>query len=167
MTCFCTELAGTARRREIIRREEGRLAQLVRAPALQAGGPRFKPVTAHHWEGTRVAPTSALGSLPVATQGAGATHNSGGQSPPSATAFEQHESAIGSPISGHANTTLAPARAISKQNVMRDFIHLLRRADSLSGAAIFRIVSITKSRTAADSALMLFPLPVARPDHCH
>src|SRR5207248_2964575 len=26
----------------------GRLAQLVRAPALQAGGPRFEPGTAHH-----------------------------------------------------------------------------------------------------------------------
>jgi hypothetical protein len=26
----------------------GRLAQLVRAPALQAGGPRFEPATAHH-----------------------------------------------------------------------------------------------------------------------
>src|SRR5262249_12507410 len=26
----------------------GRLAQLVRAPALQAGGPRFESVTAHH-----------------------------------------------------------------------------------------------------------------------
>src|SRR6202022_2214171 len=26
----------------------GRLAQLVRAPALQAGGPRFEPVPAHH-----------------------------------------------------------------------------------------------------------------------
>jgi hypothetical protein len=25
----------------------GRLAQLVRAPALQAGGPRFEPATAH------------------------------------------------------------------------------------------------------------------------
>jgi hypothetical protein len=33
-----------------IRREppEGRLAQPVRAPALQAGGPRFEPATAHH-----------------------------------------------------------------------------------------------------------------------
>jgi hypothetical protein len=27
---------------------EGRLAQLVRAPALQAGGPRFEPASAHH-----------------------------------------------------------------------------------------------------------------------
>ena len=27
---------------------QGRLAQLVRAPALQAGGPRFEPATAHH-----------------------------------------------------------------------------------------------------------------------
>jgi hypothetical protein len=26
----------------------GRLAQLVRAPALQAGSPRFESVTAHH-----------------------------------------------------------------------------------------------------------------------
>ena len=26
----------------------GRLAQPVRAPALQAGGPQFDPVTAHH-----------------------------------------------------------------------------------------------------------------------
>jgi hypothetical protein len=26
----------------------GRLAQLVRAPALQAGGRRFEPCTAHH-----------------------------------------------------------------------------------------------------------------------
>jgi hypothetical protein len=26
----------------------GRLAQLVRAPALQAGGPRFEPAIAHH-----------------------------------------------------------------------------------------------------------------------
>ena len=26
----------------------GRLAQPVRAPALQAGGPRFEPATAHH-----------------------------------------------------------------------------------------------------------------------
>ena len=28
----------------------GRLAQPVRAPALQAGGPRFEPATAHHLE---------------------------------------------------------------------------------------------------------------------
>src|SRR5579859_3380653 len=28
----------------------GRLAQLVRAPALQAGGPRFESATAHHLE---------------------------------------------------------------------------------------------------------------------
>ena len=27
---------------------DGRLAQPVRAPALQAGGPRFEPATAHH-----------------------------------------------------------------------------------------------------------------------
>src|SRR5471030_2763597 len=27
---------------------QGRLAQLVRAPALQAGGPRFEPASAHH-----------------------------------------------------------------------------------------------------------------------
>jgi hypothetical protein len=26
----------------------GRLAQLVRAPRLHRGGPRFEPVTAHH-----------------------------------------------------------------------------------------------------------------------
>ena len=30
-------------------RFEGRLAQLVRAPALQAGGRRFEPCTAHHF----------------------------------------------------------------------------------------------------------------------
>jgi hypothetical protein len=29
----------------------GRLAQLVRAPALQAGGPRFEPATAHQARG--------------------------------------------------------------------------------------------------------------------
>ena len=30
---------------------DGRLAQPVRAPALQAGGPRFEPATAHHRRG--------------------------------------------------------------------------------------------------------------------
>src|SRR5579862_9178117 len=30
-------------------RQSGRLAQLVRAPALQAGGRRFEPCTAHHF----------------------------------------------------------------------------------------------------------------------
>src|ERR1051326_5274277 len=33
---------------KIEQRDEGRLAQLVRAPALQAGGPRFESVSAHH-----------------------------------------------------------------------------------------------------------------------
>jgi hypothetical protein len=32
----------------------GRLAQLVRAPALQAGGRRFEPCTAHHLNGLRL-----------------------------------------------------------------------------------------------------------------
>src|SRR5580658_10804316 len=32
----------------ITKRPGGRLAQSVRAPALQAGGPRFEPATAHH-----------------------------------------------------------------------------------------------------------------------
>src|SRR5262249_34203355 len=32
----------------IIETSIGRLAQPVRAPALQAGGPQFEPVTAHH-----------------------------------------------------------------------------------------------------------------------
>ena len=32
----------------VARRHEGRLAQLVRAPALQAGGRRFESCTAHH-----------------------------------------------------------------------------------------------------------------------
>src|ERR1700733_11130806 len=36
--------SGLESRRVIV----GRLAQLVRAPALQAGGPRFDPATAHH-----------------------------------------------------------------------------------------------------------------------
>ena len=36
-----------ARRFYALRRPTGRLAQLVRAPALQAGGPRFEPGTAH------------------------------------------------------------------------------------------------------------------------
>ena len=44
------------RRRRAVRRlrspASGRLAQLVRAPALQAGGPRFEPGTAHRSEGS-------------------------------------------------------------------------------------------------------------------
>src|ERR1700731_415536 len=32
----------------VARRYQGRLAQLVRAPALQAGGRRFESCTAHH-----------------------------------------------------------------------------------------------------------------------
>ena len=35
-------------RRSVAQRCEGRLAQLVRAPALQAGGRRFESCTAHH-----------------------------------------------------------------------------------------------------------------------
>jgi hypothetical protein len=40
--------------------QRGRLAQLVRAPALQAGGRRFEPCTAHHPRSFR----RALASLP-------------------------------------------------------------------------------------------------------
>src|SRR5262249_19508096 len=41
-------------------RTPGRLAQLVRAPALQAGGPRFESVTAHH--------STTQGSFPQFTE---------------------------------------------------------------------------------------------------
>ena len=34
-----------------VNREYGRLAQLVRAPALQAGGHRFESYIAHHYAG--------------------------------------------------------------------------------------------------------------------
>src|SRR5580704_12168556 len=43
-------------------RSEGRLAQLVRAPALQAGGRRFESCTAHHFRHVSVDP-GALGSV--------------------------------------------------------------------------------------------------------
>src|SRR5947209_1002664 len=39
---------------------DGRLAQLVRAPALQAGGPRFESVTAHHFHPKNRQKMSAL-----------------------------------------------------------------------------------------------------------
>ena len=45
----------------------GRLAQLVRAPALQAGGPRFEPGTAHHSNRSSHARTSPWVTLPPQT----------------------------------------------------------------------------------------------------
>lgn len=86
-------------------------------------------------EGLRSGP----GSPPVATFGAFATHNSGTQGWSSQVGLEQHDPVICMPISGQAETMLAPARAISKQIVMSDFIHLIGRAELLSGAAILRM----------------------------
>jgi hypothetical protein len=46
---------------------DGRLAQLVRAPALQAGGRRFEPCTAHQFSMSRLALQSA-GNLLLANR---------------------------------------------------------------------------------------------------
>ena len=50
----------------------GRLAQLVRAPALQAGGPRFEPGTAHPSKSATFAPGLEVPSAHTAPKGRGA-----------------------------------------------------------------------------------------------
>ena len=45
----------------------GRLAQLVRAPALQAGGPRFEPATAHHFHVGQIGNLPPIENRPVAS----------------------------------------------------------------------------------------------------
>ena len=51
---------------------EGRLAQLVRAPALQAGGRRFEPCTAHHFT-QRLRQVIGMPKVAVSVKACGAT----------------------------------------------------------------------------------------------
>ena len=65
--------SGQGRKWFTLRRDPryGRLAQLVRAPALQAGGPRFEPATAHHLNHERAATAHGLfeGCTEACTEG--------------------------------------------------------------------------------------------------
>lgn len=86
-------------------------------------------------------------------------HNSGTHGWSSHVDLEQHDPVICVRISGQAEAMLAPARAISKQLVMSDFIHLIGRAELPFGAVIFRMW-IIKVRPCMPTGAI--PIPIGR-----